>query len=191
MTPSEVELARTIQASVCSVHQAAGFSDLIKTATSLIALPFAGFTFWLGYRQRERERTRSYYHKVVVDVVLPDILTFFDQQGIELRAAGHAALTGAASPRRAIPKSCKAALAVFGTSLFDLQDKIVQRTAIFDENLTLKLEDTFPKIQDDVTNWFSAVDLQKSPSVEGLTAVLRSSQRAVIRLLYTGEYKNF
>ena len=118
-----------------TVKQATSATDTAKTVTSVLALPLALTTFLIGYWQRERERTRSYYHKVVVDVVLQRILDFFGEQVEAMTSAGRDALDGLASARKAIPRSCRVKLSEFATGLFELQDKITERTAIFDEKI--------------------------------------------------------
>ncbi len=163
----------------------------MKTVAAIVALPLAGLTFWLGYRQRERERTVSYYHKVVVDKVIDELFKFFNQQTLELDRAAREALAGMAESPPAIPEKSKQALADFSTTLFKLNDLITDRTVMFDERATEQIRAEFEKIQDDATEWFDHVGSHKRRNAEELKILLRRGQRAVIKQLYKGQFRNF
>jgi hypothetical protein len=174
-----------------AARQAASWPDLVKTIASVAALPIAGLTFWLGFRQKERERTLSYYHKVVVDVVLQKILDGFASEIERINEAGRTAIVGMKSNRKSMPRSCNLALSEFGTNLFTLQDVVVERTIIFDEKTTEEIREDFQQTQDDVTVWFSDVVLHKRRNFEELEQLLRAGQRRIIRRLYQGDFRNF
>jgi hypothetical protein len=165
--------------------------DVVKTIASVVALPLAAFTFWIGYRQKEKERTRSYYHKVVIDVVLPLILDGFAVEIERIREAGRTALQGLQSNRKTMPRSCSVALSEFGTNLFQLQDSITERTIIFDEKLTRLIGVDFELTQDDITRWFDEASLHKRRELPELEALLRARQRQIIRRLYRGDCRDF
>lgn len=165
--------------------------DVVKTAAAVLALPLAGLTFWIGYRQREHERTLSYYHKVVIDVVLPKILEGFAVEIDRMQEAGREALAGMKSARKTMPKKCSVALAEFASNLFGLQDTIVERTLIFDEDTTDDVRDAFQSTQDDVTEWFNDVTLHKQRHLEEIEHILRLRQRQLIKRLYKGDFKDF
>ena len=173
------------------IAQQANLLDLLKTTASVAALPLAGLTFWLGYRQKERERTRGYYHKAVVDVVLPQILETFGIEIDRLREAGRAALEGLASKRKTMPRASSVALSEFTTNLFFLQDAIVERTLIFDEKMTNEIREDFEGIEDKAKGWFGDVVLHKRRNLEELEAILKTGQRTVIKRLYRGEFRDF
>jgi hypothetical protein len=174
-----------------ATSSANGSSDLVKTIITVIALPLSALTFWLGYRQREFERRRSYYQDVVIDAVLPDILPVFDQQSLDMSNAGTEGLKGLSSVRKTMPRSCSIALATFADSIFRLQDRIVQRVAIFDELQVESIREEFQQLQDDVANWFNDIGLHKRREVGEIDALLRTHQRNLIRMLYRAEMRSF
>jgi hypothetical protein len=155
------------------------------------AVPLAALTFWLGYRQRERERNLSYYHKAVVDVVLPKILEGFAIEIDRMQEAGREGLAGMKSSRKTMPKKCSVALAEFATNLFALQDTIAERTLIFDEKTTNDVRDDFQSTQDDVTDWFNDIILHKQRHLEEIEQIMRSRQRQLIKRLYKGDLRDF
>jgi hypothetical protein len=175
----------------CAQQAISSWPDIIKTVASVLALPLALLTFWLGYRQREHERTLSYYHKVVVDALLPKILEGFAVEIDRMQEAGREALVGLKSSRKAMPRKCSIALADFATNLFGLQDLIAERTLIFDEKITNEIKDDFQGTQDDVTDWFSDVILHKQRHFEEIEQILRLRQRQLIKRLYRGEFRDF
>lgn len=165
--------------------------NFVKDVVSIVALPLSALTFYLGYRQREYERQRSYYQEVVVDEVLPDVLALFDEQSAKLTEAGREAFKGNASARKTIPRACSVALADFAQSLFALQDRIVQRAAIFDEQLAESVSVAFQETQDSVTSWFDDVNLHKRRDIVEIDAALRNHERALVRIMYRGGLKAF
>jgi hypothetical protein len=165
--------------------------DVVKTVATALALPLAAFTFWLGYRQKERERTRSYYHKVVVDVVLPGILDFFQAQAEAMTEAGRQAQLGLKSSRKTMPRSCSIALSNFSTGLYSLLDAITQRTLIFDEKVTAEIRNDVEDIEDAVTDWFNDAGLHKRRDVEEIRPLVQRGQRLLIKRLYKGEFRDF
>lgn len=169
----------------------AGMADTTKTIASAVAIPLAIVTFWLGYRQRERERTRGYYHKVVVDVLLPDILAFFDEQTEAISEAGRQAEKGLASMRKTLPRTCTISLSDFSAALYKLLDKISERTLIFDEKITSLVVREVDDLEDSVTGWFNDIALFKRRNVEELAGLMKSSQRNIVKLLYKGEFRDF
>jgi hypothetical protein len=174
-----------------SVSASAGTADLVKTLVTVLALPLSALTFWLGYRQREYERRRSYYQDVVIDAMLPEILEAFDQQSSALTGSGLAGLNGLASNRKTMPRSCGVALASFASAIFDLQDRIVQRVAIFDELQTEEIREAFQQTQDEVTDWFDDISSHKRRELGEIDGLLRKNQRLLIRLLYKGKMRSF
>jgi hypothetical protein len=179
-----VDLSPVCQAPVNSV------TDTIKTIVTVITLPVAVLTFLLGYRQKDHERTLTYYHKVVVDESLPKIFTFFDAQIPPPGKAARDALEGVSSPEKAVPKTCTVTLASFSTGLFDLKDAITQRTALFDERITPEIEEEFEEIQDQASGWFNDVALYKRRDVQELNGILSQGQREIIRKLYRGQFRD-
>ena len=171
--------------------QSASWLDWGKTLAAICALPLAGTTFWLGYRQKERERTRSYYHKAVVDIVLPKILESCAQETERLLETGRTALAGLKSARKTMPRSCNIALAEFTKNWFALQDLITERTLIFDERITEEIRQDFQSTEDDAKEWFNEVSLHKRRNVEDLDAIMKKSQRTVIKRLYRGDFRDF
>lgn len=165
--------------------------DVIKTVTSVLAIPLAVLTFILGYRQKERERTRAYYHKVVVDVVLPVILEFFGAQAELMAEAARQAERGMASGRKSMPRSCSVSISNFSTGLYLLLDKVTERTLIFDEKISRQINDDFEDIEDAVTGWFGDITLHKRRNVEEVAQLLQQGQRTVIKRLYKGEFRDF
>jgi hypothetical protein len=164
--------------------------DTAKTIVAIGALPAAFLTFFIGYRQKEKERTLTYYHKVVTDVAVPNIFTFFADQIPFLTEAGRNAHTGIKSVRKTMPRSSSLALAEFSTKLFALRDSITDRTIVFDDSISNKIDLAFEKIQDDAAAWFNDVAQHKRRNLEDLTVMLRRGQRTVIGLLYRGQFKN-
>lgn len=175
----------------CQAANAVGATDLLKTLAVGFALPLSVLTFWLGYRQREYERRRSYYQDVVIDPMLPEILETFDQQSSALTGAGRAGLNGVASNRKTMPRSCGVALASFASAIFSLQDRIVQRAAIFDELQTDEIREAFQQTQDEVTDWFDDVSSHKRRELGEIDGLLRKNQRLLVRLLYKGKMRSF
>lgn len=174
----------------CCAH-AKSFLDNVITVVSVLAVPTAAFTFWLGYRQKERERTLSYYHKVVVDVVISDVFRFFDEQIRQLSQAGIEARDGINSGRVTMPRAVKSVITSFSTELFKLQDQIADRTIVFDEHTTEEIKQEFEIIQDRVTGWFNDLYQSKRRGLEELRSALRDGQRRVIKHLYRGQFRNF
>jgi hypothetical protein len=166
------------------------YSDVLKTVASVLALPLALITFYLGYRQREGERTRGYYHKAVIDVVLPQLIEFFDLQLEKVVQAARDATKGLNSLRKTMPPGVTKSLAEFSASLFEMQDVITNRTLIFDEKVTELIRKDFEQIQDDVANWFGELALRKSREIEELPGLVKKGQRAIIKHLYSGKFKN-
>jgi hypothetical protein len=165
--------------------------DALKTVAAIVSIPLALITFLLGYRQRERERTRSYYQKVVVDSLFQDILDFFSSQAEPIVTAGREGLKGLASNRKTLPRSCSLALSDFSTKLFALQDKITERTAIFDERITSEVQGDFEAVQDEITGWFNDASLHKRRELDELPQLLKSGQRTIVKRLYRGEFRDF
>lgn len=165
--------------------------DGLMAIVSTLAVPVALFTFWLGYRQRERERTLSYYHKVVVDVVIDDVFSFFDKQIRSLTESGTAAREGLAAGRLTMPRPIKQALTGFSTALFSLQDQIAERTVVFDVETTELVKRAFERIQDQATGWFNDLYQHKRRGIEELNNILREGQRSIIKQLYAGQFRNF
>jgi hypothetical protein len=165
-------------------------TDTVKTVVAVITLPVAVLTFWLGYRQKDRERMLTYYHKVVVDGSLLKIFDFFEKQAAELDRAAREALQGTASDERVVPKGCTVTLAAFSTGLFDLKDFIAQRTALFDERITPQIEQGFEDIQDRASEWFNDIAQFKRREVAELAAILTKGQREIVRMLYRGQFRD-
>lgn len=163
----------------------------VKTVTSILAAPVAAFTFWLGYKQKERERTLSYYHKVVVDVTIPTIFKFFDEQVKLLTTAAEEAKRSSSTTRRTLPRPAHQALTTFSTALFQLQDEITDRTIIFDEKVTEKIRLGFETIQNEATCWFSDILQRKPRSVEEVKIILQTGQRRLIKQLYEGQFRTY
>ncbi len=178
--------------SCCQTVMATGGSgETLKTILSVLAVPLSVLTFWLGYRQREYERRRSYYQDVVIDVMLPDIIDTFDLISEELTNAGRDGLAGISSNRKSMPRSCSIALSKFADTIFKLQDRIVQRVAIFDEPLVDKVRNAFQEIQDDLTGWFEDVGLHKRRDTIEIDPLLKKHQRILIRMLYQCKMRSF
>lgn len=176
-----------------SIPSGAGTSqllELVKTVTAIAAVPGALLTFVLGYRQKEKERTLAYYHKVVTDFAVPNIFTFFSDQVQSISTAGREAQDGLNSERKTLPRSVTIALSAFSTQLFTLKNSITDRTIVFDEAITGRLDLAFEAIQDDTSGWFNDASLFKRRNVEELTAILRRGQRTVVGLLYRGQFRN-
>jgi hypothetical protein len=165
-------------------------TDLVKTIAAVVALPIALGTFWVGYRQKDRERMLSYYHSAVVDISLPLIMDFFDSQLPLVDGAGRVAIEGVASSEKAVPKQSISTLASFSTGLFNLKDSITQRTVIFDEEITPQIELEFEAIQDHASEWFNDVAQFKRREIPELAAILRRGQRLVVRRLYQGRFRD-
>lgn len=177
----------------CPLPLPAGTSpwlDTVKTVAAIAAVPGALLTFILGYRQKEKERTLAYYHKVVTDVAVPNIFAFFAEQVQSISAAGRDAQEGLDSDRKTMPRSVTVALAAFSTQLFNLQNSITDRTIVFDEPTTSKIALAFEAIQDNTSGWFNDASLYKRRNVEELTGILRRGQRSVVGLLYKGQFRN-
>jgi hypothetical protein len=163
--------------------------ETTKTIAAVAAFPAALLTFMLGYRQKEKERTLSYYHKVVTENVTQPIFDFFEKNIQALTAAGQEAQKAMLTTRKTIPRSATSTLAAFSTELFNLQDLITERTIVFDEKITEKIRLAFESIQDKASAWFNDVALHKRRNIEELTQDLRSGQRAVVSLLYQGQFR--
>ena len=168
--------------------RAALWSERAKILVPVGAIGLSTFTFFLGYRQRDRERTLSYYHKTVTDAVMPAILEFFPAQLTALEAAAIQALQPSA--RRTKPISTTKTLSTFSTQLFDLHDSIVERTVLFDEKATSKINKIFEEIEDSVSEWFDNA-MQKKKSIDQLKSIVRSGQRRVVRGIYEGQFRDF
>ena len=191
MLSPDLFVSTCIKCCQVAAPQAASLGELAKTFAATLALPLSAFTFWIGYRQKEYERRRSYYQDAVIDAILPDILTIFDQQSAALKSAGIDGQKGLSSTRKTIPRSCSVALATFADVIFGLQDQIVQRVAIFDELQADQIRLAFQQTQDDVTDWFNDISLHKRREIEEIDALLRTHQRALIRRLYQAEMRSF
>jgi hypothetical protein len=174
----------------CQSSSASSLPDLVKTITSIAAIPLAIVTFYLGYRQKEKERTRGYYQAVAVDAVLPAIIAFFDGSLEKVMDAGREAIKGAASARKTVPVGATRGLAAFSEELFKLQDHVTDRTLIFDEKVTESIRVDFEELQDDVANWFGDIALHKRRDIEELPPLIKKGQRTIIFHLYDGEFRN-
>ncbi len=175
---------------VASCCPNSSYSDLIKTVTAVLAIPLAIVTFYLGYRQREKERTRGYYHKAVVDVVLPQLIEFFDRELGNISDAARSAVNGLTSNRKTMPASCTKRLADFSEQLIKMLDVVTDRTLIFDEQITELIREDFEQVQDDVANWFGDIALRKSRDIEELPGLVKAGERRIIKHLYSGSFRN-
>ncbi len=169
----------------------ASFADWIKTCTAIAALPLAAFTFYLGFRQKEKERSKDYYHKNVVDFVLPPALLFFSTEIPNLQQAGKAAIAGMRSAAAELPRESVAALTRFSTGLFDLQDIITARTAVFDQAATNKIQTRFEDLQDAVSTWFDEVGMHKRRNPEELANIVMDGQRSIVKHIFEGRIDDF
>ncbi len=161
--------------------------EFIRNVFAILSVPLGMLTFWLGYRQRVYERNRSYYQDAVIDVLLPDVIAVFDELSLRLSAAGQEAVKGLSSSRKTLPRSCSLALANFADILFKLQDRVIQRSTIFDESLLEPIRDVCQATQDEITAWFEDAGLHKKREIPELDLSLRKNERLLIRLLYQGE----
>jgi len=180
-----------ILAEVCHAHSNSDWLDLLKTTGASLVLPLSLTTFWLGYRQKEKERSKSYYHKIVVDVVLEPILNFFSTHIPNLQEAAVGAIRGMKGARVAIPKTSTERLARFSTELFDLQDMVIARTSVFDTVATNHLERQFQDLQDQVSEWFDDVGMHKRREPEGLEMVIMNGQRELVKQILEGKFRNY
>jgi len=179
---------------ISAIPPCAPTSPTWQTVLTVVPLPIlllAGLTFWLGYRQKEKERTLAYYHKVVVDEVIPAVIDFFTAQIKALNTAGTDGINGMASQAKAIPEGTKQALTNFSMALFQLQDVITDRTSIFDEGVTDNIRIEFQTIQDDALQWFDDIGIHRRRNVEELMRILQIGRRQVAKQIYRGQFRMF
>jgi len=144
----------------------------------------AVFTFWLGYRQREKERRFSFFNDVVVTPCMAEILKFFSACSEELLECAREQQSS--SIRKAQPRKVTAALTRFSQDLFALKGFLVERMEVFDHRTTAKASKAFEKIEQDITCWFGSCTTAPA-SLEDLDERIRSGKRAIVRVLYSGK----
>lgn len=165
--------------------------DVLAVWIPLAALGLSALTFWLGYHQKERQRTLTYYHKIVTEPLVPEIIAFCAKNELLIQEAAQISLAAFKGNRKSIPREATQKLTNFSTELFELQDKIVEKIEVFDSKSTRKLEGLFELFQDRITDWFNQVALRRRRNPEELQNIFLDRKRAIVKLLYRGQFRNF
>jgi hypothetical protein len=156
--------------------------SILKDATPLIAV----FSFWLGYRQKERERSSSFYTEVVVNPSVTCIDKFFDSYRNQL--VEHARQVQPRNSRETTPRDLTKLLTRFSQDLYGLKDNIVKRLEVFDEKAVRRVENIVTKLETDVTMWFAG--WCKAPAEpEELSRTFATAKRGLMKNIYMGKFR--
>lgn len=156
--------------------------SILRDATPLIAV----FTFWLGYRQKERERSSSFYAELVVNPSVIHIDKFFDLYRNQLVA--HARQVQPRSSRATTPRDLTKLLTKFSQDLYELKDNIVKRLEVFDEKAVVRVEIIVSKLETDVTMWFEGW-CRAPAEPEELSRTFSTAKRGMMKNIYKGKFR--
>jgi len=156
--------------------------SILWDATPLICI----LTFWLGYRQKERERSSSFYNDVVVNPSVAEIDKFFDLYRNQL--VEYARQVQPKSSRLTTPRDLTKLLTQFARDLYGLMDNIVRRLEVFDEKAVGRVGNIMSKLETDVTMWFDG--WCKAPmEPEELGRKFATAKRGLIKNIYQGKFR--
>ena len=165
--------------------------DALKPYVPFATAALSAFTFWLGYRQKEHDRTSGYYQKVVVDVVLPELIGFNEKYIPELDQLAASVGQRPKEKRKTTPRDVTLELRKFSEDLFELQDKITDRTTLFDLKTSARIEQKFDAFQDAITGWFNDASVGKRRERSDLRSLVQEFRRELVRELYKGKVRSF
>lgn len=183
MVPIAAPIAPQVCTYSCGPGAYAWLGQLVPIVTICAPL-LAVLTFWLGYRQREKERRFSFFNDVVVAPCMTEILKFFSKCGEDLIECARE--HDASSIRRAQPRKVTTALTKFSQDLYALEDFVVERMEGFDDRTTDETCKVFERIEQEITCWFGACSTAP-PSIDDLELRIRAAKRSVVRVLYKGK----
>jgi len=166
---------------------------IVLLAQTVVLILIAVWTFRSGLRQRGLERRAAWYHKAVVDHVLPVLARFFCQQNESLAkaAARCVELRGAAdgSPLQVL---VKATIADFKVQLYAVQAEVSDRTAVFDSKLRDSTSELLDRFEESVSEWFDIHAFSQSRQNQmTLRELLSTFETMLIKLLYDFEFAYF
>ena len=172
---------------VADCHQALKHDHTLPEKALSIATPLiAIFTFWLGYRQKERERSSSFYNDVVVIPTVVVIDKFFDLYQNQL--VEYARKVQPRNSRATTPRDLTKLLTKFSQDLYDLKDNIIKRLEVFDEKAVGRVGNIVFKLETDVTMWFGC--RSKPPAEpEELSRMFASAKRGLMKNVYLGKFR--
>jgi hypothetical protein len=157
--------------------QAATLFPILGTAT-------AGVTYWLGYRQKERERRFGFYKERVLDPSTTEIDDFFEKYRSKL--IEHAKRTAGSSGEGVVPRASTKLYREFSSDLYDMKDKIVTRLEVYDEKAGGSLVEAVEVFDTKVTQrLISGVSREE----ETVKEILLDARRSMTKTIYNCNLK--
>ena len=144
----------------------------------------AGLTFWLGWRQKERERCFSFYKESVITPSIAQLDSFFE--GYREKLSAEAKKPNPAGGRRTAPRDITKFLQVFSDELYAMKDAIVQRLEIYDTRAVRKVEEAIGKFDTEISLWLCSPG-GKDLDVMGGHVV--RAKRLLVKTIYKSRYK--
>lgn len=165
---------------------------LLLAQTVLLAI-IAIWTSRTGSQQKIRERRAGWYHKVVVDSALPSIADFFHSTSSNLqRTSAECAKLRETSQTLTLDLVVKKAVAGFKDALYELQDNVADRAAVFDPALKERVSLLLDRLEEDVTEWLDVHAFSHTRTNEKeLPKLLAESQTELLKILYDFEFDQF
>jgi hypothetical protein len=148
------------------------------------AVGLAGLTFWLGWRQKERERCFSFYKESVINPCMVNLDGFFAEYREKLTVQAKKPKTSEA--RKTSPRDLTKFLELFSADLYALQDTIVRRLEVFDTKAVCKVEEAIGQFDTETTMWLCSPG---EKDIEILTASLVETKRVLLKSVYKGSFK--
>jgi hypothetical protein len=168
----------------------------IPTVVSLTQFAFLfGLTIYMfrsGARQKVRERQAAWYHKAVVDPLIPRIDNFFTAGTTSLHSIADLVDRCRSTGGTDCDRELKKQVAGFKRDLYSLSSDVSRRLLPFDESKERWATEMFEALENEVTEWINqqliAEPYQYRPDLD---AVLNKRNTALIRGLMEAEFERW
>jgi hypothetical protein len=150
------------------------------------------YTFCAGIRTKISERRAAWYHKVVVDPMIPLICAFFAEAEKILCEASALLITNRAANQEGIGKDVALKITDFKKLLYDLSRNLQYRLLAFSSEYEDRVSRLLETVENDMTEWFAKqAACEPHAQRDDLVKLLRCSQTHLFRTLIEIEFETW